>query len=248
MPLQPRSSDPRPPLAAAPRHRALVRALLVAGLGLLPGLLPVPGALPARTAWALPGWRAPLAGPLVVVRGFAPPPVPWAAGHRGVDLAGSDGEQVLAAGDGRVGFAGRVGGLPVAVVASGALRTTYEPVVAVVAVGRAVRAGEVIGTLVTAGSHCAPGACLHWGLLRGTAYLDPLALLGEPVVRLLPQTGPVTLGPVAPAPRRALVADRPAGCGGPVVEQLLLASPGPRRAGCAAAGPPWCASGRCGSR
>jgi len=29
-------------------------------------------------------------------------------------------------------------------------------------------------------------ACLHWGLLQGDVYLDPLALLGLGRVRLLP--------------------------------------------------------------
>lgn len=36
-------------------------------------------------------------------------------------------------------------------------------------------AGEVLGTVEPTGSHCT--ACLHWGLLRGDVYLDPLSLL-----------------------------------------------------------------------
>ena len=46
----------------------------------------------------------------------------------------------------------------------------------------------MIGRLLLAGSHCAPAACLHWGLIRGETYLDPLTLVGavpQPV-RLYP--------------------------------------------------------------
>lgn len=43
--------------------------------------------------------------------------------------------------------------------------------------GDEVLAGEVLGTLEAADAHCGPTACLHWGLLRGTAYLNPLSLL-----------------------------------------------------------------------
>ena len=52
--------------------------------------------------------------------------------------------------------------------------------------GEPVAAGTILGRLARAGSHCAPQACLHWGLLRGSNYLDPLALLGLERVRLLP--------------------------------------------------------------
>src|SRR5438128_12119850 len=46
----------------------------------------------------------------VVVRGFEPPPRPWSAGHRGVDLAAGQGSPVRAAAAGRVVFAGTVAG------------------------------------------------------------------------------------------------------------------------------------------
>ena len=49
----------------------------------------------------------------------------------------------------------------------GTFRTTYEPVRATVRVGAIVPAGTQIGRLSAAGTHCAPQACLHWGLLRG---------------------------------------------------------------------------------
>ncbi|MCY4727647.1 M23 family metallopeptidase [Nocardioides sp. STR2] len=134
-----------------------------------------------------------------VVRHFEPPPNPYAAGHRGVDLAGSPGQSVRAALSGTVGFAGSIGGKPVVTVLHGGRRTTYEPVVASVERGQAVAAGDVLGHLVVADSHCFPAACLHWGLVDGEGdartYLDPLSLVGGGPVRLLPlwRDDPVTL-------------------------------------------------------
>jgi murein DD-endopeptidase MepM/ murein hydrolase activator NlpD len=132
------------------------------------------------------GWGWPLPPPHHVVQAFDPPAQPWLPGQRGVDLAGHAGERVLAAGDGVVSFAGPVAGIPVVSVTTGSLRTTYEPVRPVVRRGDAVSRGTVIGRLVLADSQCLPAACLHWGLLRGSTYLDPLALLGLATVRLLP--------------------------------------------------------------
>ena len=43
-----------------------------------------------------------------------------------------------------------------------------------------------LGTLVPGHAGCPATACLHWGLLRGETYLDPLLLLRPPRLRLLP--------------------------------------------------------------
>jgi murein DD-endopeptidase MepM/ murein hydrolase activator NlpD len=112
------------------------------------------------------------------LRDFDPPPKPWLAGNRGLDLAGRPGQAVHAANAGVVTFAGPVGGIGAVAITFGALRTTYEPVDPAVHRGETVRVGQVIGHLT--------GSALHWGLLRGTDYLDPLALLGLLRVRLLP--------------------------------------------------------------
>ena len=81
------------------------------------------------------------------------------------------------------------------------MRTTYEPVSANVAVGDVVGRDGVIGTLQRASSHCFPRACLHWGLLRGETYLNPLTLVGAGPVRLLPFAGiPAHLGLSRPSP------------------------------------------------
>jgi murein DD-endopeptidase MepM/ murein hydrolase activator NlpD len=128
-----------------------------------------------------------------VTRTFDPPATDYGAGHRGVDLAGRAGQQVLAAGAGVVLFAGRIAGRPViSVLHANGLRTTYEPVEPSVAAGQAVARGSPIGTLAAGHAGCPTGACLHWGLRRGDAYLEPLGLLRPVRVRLLP-------GPAHPA-------------------------------------------------
>ena len=143
-----------------------------------------------QTASAAPAqalWSRPLAGEPAVTRPFDPPPTPYAAGHRGVDLAGTAGQPVLAAGDGVVAFAGLVAGRPVVSVDHpGGLRTTYEPVQPGVAAGQVVARGSPLGVLVPGHAGCPAEACLHWGLRRSETYLDPLSLLRPPRVRLLP--------------------------------------------------------------
>lgn len=121
-----------------------------------------------------------------VVQRFDPPEQNWHAGHRGVDLEGSPGQVVGAALAGQIGFVGTIGGKPVVTVIHGEQRTTYEPVVGTVAAGEEVTAGTPLGRLQTAGSHCFPATCLHWGLREGDTYLDPLSLVGDGPVRLLP--------------------------------------------------------------
>lgn len=125
------------------------------------------------------GFAYPLIGPMRVLRPFSPGPHPWSPGHRGVDL-GTTGTPVLAAGAGRVSFAGSIAGRGVVVVEhAGVLRTTYEPVSPQVEVGRSVNRGDPIGSLQPGVGHCTPGACLHWGAKIGERYLDPLSLLGR---------------------------------------------------------------------
>jgi murein DD-endopeptidase MepM/ murein hydrolase activator NlpD len=166
-------------LADVPLRRPLV---LLAVLALALTGAPVAAAAPATAPWQ---W--PLAGEPAVSRAFAPPPSPYAAGHRGVDLVGSPGAPVLAAGAGTVAFAGAVAGRPVVSVDHpGGLRTTYEPVTPAVAAGQVVGAGTPLGELAAGHAGCPVEACLHWGLRRGEVYLDPLSLLRPPRVRLLP--------------------------------------------------------------
>lgn len=142
----------------------------------------------------------PLAGRPSVLRGWEPPTGPYGPGHRGVDLAAGPGERVLAATDGRVSFAGRVAGrgvVAIEVAGSGSppLRTTYEPVRALIEEGASTRAGQPVGVLEEGPFHCSEG-CLHWGLRRGDAYLDPLSPLPPSLLR----RGPSRLLPVFGVP------------------------------------------------
>ena len=132
-------------------------------------------------------WQPPLAAPITVTRAFEPPPAPYGRGHRGVDLAGDAGQPVVSAGAGTVGYAGLLAGRGVVTVLhAGGLRTTYEPVTATVRAGDAVDGGRPLGMLQTGHPGCPASACLHWGLLSGDTYLNPLSLLSPGPVRLLP--------------------------------------------------------------
>lgn len=179
------------PATAAPLNGEGVRALPAAGVA-------TDGATDPVGTW-------PLHPDPPVVHGFDPPSSPWGAGHRGVDLLGRPGQPVRSALPGTVSYAGVLAGRGVVVVSHGATRTTYQPVAAAadLAVGDPVGAGERLGVLEAAGSHCAPRSCLHWGWLEGTTYLDPLRLVGLGPVRLLPFLGEGTAptGVTAPVTR-----------------------------------------------
>ena len=205
-----RGASPRSPApCASPRasrspapSRLVAAAAALALCAHLPAAVPAsavgaagsPGAVAAPSAGADAGRRAPrpaytwpTGGPAAVLEGFDPPAVVWGSGHRGVDLALTAGSPVLAASDGTVVFAGMVAGRPVVSIdhADG-IRTTYEPVEAVVGAGETVARGQVIGTLVA--GHRADGVdALHWGARTGPkTYVNPLRLLDPPVIRLKP--------------------------------------------------------------
>ncbi|WP_051799464.1 murein hydrolase activator EnvC family protein [Catenuloplanes japonicus] len=147
-----------------------------------------------RFVWPVDGWPPP------ILRRFDPPPQPWLAGHRGVDLGAGPGATVRAAGDGTVVFAGTVAGQGVVSVAhSGGVRTTYQPVHIGIVAGRKVTAGTPLGTLAAGHPGCPAAACLHWGLRRGPDYLDPLMLLALGRARLLPLTASPQTSPAQPA-------------------------------------------------
>jgi murein DD-endopeptidase MepM/ murein hydrolase activator NlpD len=167
--------------------RAPLLALLLAAIALGPGPAAADPPAAAPAAATSGAWGPPLGGNLSVTHPFEPLPHPYAAGHRGVDLAGAPGTPVLAAGPGVVAFAGMVAGRPVVSIDhAGGLRTTYEPVDPSVAAGQAVARGSPVGTLAPGHPGCPVRACLHWGLRRDRTYLDPMLLLGPPRVRLLP--------------------------------------------------------------
>ncbi|WP_406092020.1 peptidoglycan DD-metalloendopeptidase family protein [Streptomyces sp. NBC_01013] len=157
------------------------------------GRVPAPAGPIGEGVW-------PLEGRPTVLRGWEPPATEYGRGHRGVDLGAAPGARVLAAAAGRVSFAGGVAGRGVVVIELAGtgdppLRTTYEPVRPLVGKGDQVTAGQVVAVMSAGPSHCAPG-CLHWGLRRGDAYLDPLSLLPPSLLR----HGPSRLLPVSGVP------------------------------------------------
>ncbi len=124
------------------------------------------------------GYRAPVAGPLTVVRGFDPPADRYGAGHLGLDLAVAPGSAVRSAGVGTVRFAGSVAGRGVVVVLHpDGISTEYEPLLPAVHVGQAIPAGAVLGRLHGVHVGCPVTSCLHWGARSGDRYVDPLSLL-----------------------------------------------------------------------
>jgi murein DD-endopeptidase MepM/ murein hydrolase activator NlpD len=179
-----------------------MRNQLTALVALLLFILAPTTAEAVRTDW-------PLQPRPEVIRGFEPPPKRWLPGHRGVDLLGSPGQPVLAPSAGTVVYAGSLAGRGIVVLSHGTGRTTYQPVRASVRAGAVLPAGTVLGRLSAAGSHCAPRACLHWGLLRGREYLDPLTLAGRSPVRLLPLTGGRDRAPIALPRGPAVGVDEP---------------------------------------
>ncbi len=175
-----------PRLARFSVARRLLVAFVVSALVVCGGTAAPRAAASAADASSEPGWAWPLQPAPVVVRGFDPPAQPWLPGHRGVDLAGSAGQPVLAPATGRIRFATELAGRGVVVVETDGLRLTFEPVDAVVRPGDRVTAGTVLGHLQLVQSHCLPAACLHWGVKRGDVYLDPLAMVTDPEIVLLP--------------------------------------------------------------
>ncbi|WP_081680591.1 M23 family metallopeptidase [Cellulomonas sp. URHD0024] len=173
-----------------PRRLTLAVGFAVCALVLLVVFGVLGSAVPASSERAAVGaastYGLPLGGTPDVARRFEAPEHLWSAGHRGVDLRSVAGAPVLAPGGGVVTFAGSVAGRGVVTVAHpDGRRSSVEPVSPSVGVGTSVVLGQPVGTLESSGSHCAPQACLHWGVRLEGSYVDPLGLL--------PGAGPVVL-------------------------------------------------------
>jgi murein DD-endopeptidase MepM/ murein hydrolase activator NlpD len=155
------------------------------------GPWPVPIATGGASVPALPSgsWAWPVTGP--VIRGFDPPDSPYGAGHRGIDIAVTQGTPILAAESGAVTFAGTVGGdLFVTIDHGGQLSSTYSWISSMtVRKADVVSRGQPIGT--TGSGH--PDSSLphlHFGVKLYGAYVDPLEYLTpmgvEDLIRLVP--------------------------------------------------------------
>jgi murein DD-endopeptidase MepM/ murein hydrolase activator NlpD len=178
----------RAPVAAAVAVAA-IGAVVLAVLAVLASAVVL--AAPAGADRIVLRYQAPVDGP--IVDHFRPPGCPWCAGNRGIDFATTPGAPVRASAPGLVTFAGTIGHYRFVVVAhADGLRTTYAYLATIaVVVGDTVAAGAVVGTA---------GTELHFGVRRGTTYLDPELLLAGAVLRprLVPSSG------AAPRPARPL--------------------------------------------
>lgn len=141
-------------------------------------------------------YRPPLPG--AIVRHYEPPPDPYTAGHRGIDIAAPAGSVVRAAEAGRVAFAGPVGGtVAVSIDHADGIRTTYSYLSsALVRAGALVARGDPIGRTGSGHPGSTGPAHVHAGARRGEAYLDIEALIADSLrrdhagmVRLAPTQG-----------------------------------------------------------
>ena len=160
-------------------------------------------AVPSAAAWT---W--PLGGP--VLRPYSLGPDPYAAGqHRGIDVAGAPGEQVLAPASGTVSFAGTVpthGRTITIQTADGyAVSLTHLGEIGVEK-GEAVTEGARVGVAGASGESEWPAPYVHLGVrVAATAdgYVDPATLLPPRAVLPVPEhvtSEHMTPAPAAPAP------------------------------------------------
>lgn len=143
----------------------------------------------ATPVFAAGTWTWPVTGP--VIRGFDPPASPYGSGHRGIDIATPAGSVAVAPADGRVSFAGPVGGrLFLTIDHGGGLESTFSWVSALL-----VRRGDLVvqgqPVVRTGGGHTGdliPN--LHLGMKLNDAYVNPLDYLGpidiSALIRLAP--------------------------------------------------------------
>jgi len=136
-------------------------------------------------------WLPPVPG-AEVTQEYSAPAHAWAPGHRGVDYLAALHTPVQSIGPGEVVFVGRVAGKPVVSINHPdlGLRSTYEPVDAVVHLGEEVTTGTLIGFTADVGGHCAM-TCVHLGLKANDSkqYQDPQRLFGSDFAVLRPLSG-----------------------------------------------------------
>ncbi|WP_082227125.1 M23 family metallopeptidase [Demequina rhizosphaerae] len=196
-------------LAALAAACVLMGAAAASAAGVAPPSVPLPG----------PPWAplsSPLSSPIAPLRAlalFVAPAAPWAAGHRGIDLAAARGGTVLSPSAGVVSYSGTVVDRGVVSIDhGGGVVSSLEPVAHAPPAGTRVERGEPVGEVVAGTGHCAPATCVHWGVRVDGRYVDPLDLLeGFGPVVLLPLEGGAALG----APGRPDGAAGSDGPGGP---------------------------------
>jgi murein DD-endopeptidase MepM/ murein hydrolase activator NlpD len=122
------------------------------------------------------GWRWPLLGPITQRFGQSLTKYGF---HQGIDIDGQTGDRVRAARGGRVVVAGRYdgcGGLEVHIDHGGGISSWYRHLSRIdVTTGVAVAAGTAIGRVGDTG--CSLGSHLHFGIRKGSTFVDPLRYL-----------------------------------------------------------------------
>lgn len=163
--------------------RAAVHAVVVLGV-LCTLLAPIPAA--GADAGDRPGptiYVHPVDAP--VIDPFREPPSIYGAGNRGLEYGTEPGDEVRAAADGEVVFAGEVAAaLHVTIRHSDGRRSSYSFLAEVgVRVGQRVEAGHVVGRA---------GGPVHVSVREGDTYVDPAQLFGveEISVVLVPENLP----------------------------------------------------------
>jgi murein DD-endopeptidase MepM/ murein hydrolase activator NlpD len=140
-----------------------------------PASRPTPKPTPRPTA-ATTGWRWPLIGPITQRFGES---LTQYGFHQGIDIDGQTGDRVRAARGGRVVLAGTAdacGGLQVHIDHGDGFESWYRHLSRIdVKRGAVVAAGTVIGRVGNTG--CSLGSHLHFGIRRGTTFVDPLRYL-----------------------------------------------------------------------
>lgn len=162
--------------------RAAVLAAVLGGLGGVRGENSTADSPPPVSAER---WDWPISPPRLTAA-FEAPPTPYAAGHRGVDLAATPGQAVVAPTAGILSVAQVVVDRPVVTIKVGEhLLVSMEPVDASIPLGSAVAPGQPVG-VIAAGGHC-DGACVHLGVRVDGEYVSPLLFLAAvPPAVLLP--------------------------------------------------------------
>jgi Peptidase family M23/Bacterial Ig-like domain len=136
---------------------------------------PAPQTTPRPTA-ASTAWRWPLIGP--ITQRFGETKTKYGF-HQGIDIDGQIGDRVRAARGGRVVLAGTsdaCGGLQVHIDHGNGFESWYRHLSRIdVKRGDMVATGTVIGRVGNTG--CSLGSHLHFGIRRGTTFVDPLRYL-----------------------------------------------------------------------
>lgn len=138
---------------------------------------PAPPASPPPKPKPKPStWQWPLIGPITQYFGQT---LTKYGVHQGIDIDGDTGDAVRAARAGKVtvaGYADACGGLQVRIDHGDGMTTWYRHLSRVlVGVGKRVSVGAVIGRVGATG--CATGSHLHFGVQKGSTFVDPLRYL-----------------------------------------------------------------------